>query len=113
MSTRISEDTRHVSPLPSRERKGPAKREGEGARAGIAVVAKRRRPPHPPVGEATGPSLSRKGRGRGNPPRTAGDLVAAGLVPESRRDEIDAVAREFSLAVTPDMADLIDPADPA
>src|SRR6266704_6058917 len=104
-------------PLPLRERPfdkrsgGPAKREGEGARAAIAIVATRRVTPHPPVADATGPSLSRKGRGEAL--RTAGDLLAAGLIDESRRAEIDAVAREFALAITPDMAALIDPADPA
>src|SRR6266567_974442 len=106
-------------PLPSRERKGPAKREGEGARAEIAIVAHPRVPPHPPVADATGPperltkGLSRKGRGETTTLRTAADLVAAGLVDERRRAEIERVAREFSLAITPDIAALIDPADPA
>jgi lysine 2,3-aminomutase len=57
--------------------------------------------------------LSRKGRGERSTLRNADNLVAAGLVDERRRAEIDAVAREFALAVTPDMAALIDPADPA
>jgi len=115
MSTRISESF----PLPSRERPfdkrsgGPIAEqwEGEGARAELATVAPRHRPPHPPVADATGPALSREGRGETL--RTSTDLVAAGLVDERRRAEIDAVAREFALAITPDMAALIDPADPA
>jgi lysine 2,3-aminomutase len=118
-------------PLPSRERKGPAKREGEGARAKITVIAKRHAPPHPPVAEATGPSLSRsrgnqrfplsrqakrsfaESKGREKVLRTAADLVAAGLVPPERRAEIARIAAQFSLAITTEMADLIDPADPA
>jgi lysine 2,3-aminomutase len=100
-------------PLPSRERKGPIAEQwkGEGARADIATVAPRRDPPHPPVAKATGPAFSREGRGETL--RTSADLIAAGLVDERRRAEIDAVAREFALAITPDMAALIDPADPA
>jgi lysine 2,3-aminomutase len=45
--------------------------------------------------------------------RTPADLVAAGLIDERRRDAIAAVTREFALAITPDMAALIDPADAA
>src|SRR6185312_10851581 len=41
------------------------------------------------------------------------ELVATGLVRAERLLEIAAVAREFALAVTPAMAGLIDPADPA
>jgi lysine 2,3-aminomutase len=44
--------------------------------------------------------------------RTAGELVAAGLVPEAQRREADAVARRYAVAVTPAMAALIDPDDP-
>ena len=108
-------------PLPSRERTGPIAEQwgGEGAGSNIGIVDARRVPPHPPVADATGPperlskGLSRKGRGETTTLRTAGDLVAAGLVPTEQRDAIDAVAREFSLAITPEMAELIDPADPA
>src|SRR5712692_3285419 len=108
-------------PLPSRERTGPIAEQwgGEGAGSNIGIVDARRVPPHPPVADATGPperltkGLSRKGRGETTTLRTAADLVAAGLVDERRRAEIERVAREFSLAITPDMAALIDPADPA
>jgi lysine 2,3-aminomutase len=41
------------------------------------------------------------------------DLVSAGLVEASRIDEIRRVAGEFAVALTADMAALIDPADPA
>ena len=40
------------------------------------------------------------------------DLIAAGLVPRARRAEIDAVAARYALALTADIAELIDPADP-
>jgi len=40
-------------------------------------------------------------------------LVAAGLVEPGRLEEIRRVAREFVVALTPDVAALIDPADPA
>jgi lysine 2,3-aminomutase len=41
------------------------------------------------------------------------DLVARGIVATERLDELRRVADEFAVAVTPDMAALIDPADPA
>jgi lysine 2,3-aminomutase len=41
------------------------------------------------------------------------DLVARGLVAAERLDELRRVAEEFAVAVTEDMAALIDPADPA
>jgi lysine 2,3-aminomutase len=40
-------------------------------------------------------------------------LVAAGLVEPGRLEEIRRVAEEFTVALTPDVAALIDPADPA
>src|SRR5260221_7679565 len=85
--------------------------QGEGAR-GISdgagdVLAEY---PHPdPLPEGEGEGV----RGGGPTLRTASDLLAAGLIDESRRAEIDAVAREFALAVTPEMAGLIDPGDAA
>src|SRR5258708_27517631 len=51
----------------------PRSGEGEGARAEIATVPPRREPPHPPVADATGPALSR--RGRGETLRTAADSL--------------------------------------
>lgn len=39
------------------------------------------------------------------------DLVPAGLVQPARLQEIRRVAQEFTVAVTEDMAELIDPAD--
>ncbi len=45
--------------------------------------------------------------------RTAGEIEAAGLVPPERLAEIEAVAARYAVAVTPTLADLIDPADPA
>ena len=44
---------------------------------------------------------------------TISDLIAAGLVAESRQPELAAVAARYAVAVTPAMAALIDPADPA
>ena len=44
--------------------------------------------------------------------RTSDDLIAAGLVPRERRAEVEAVAARYALALTADVAELIDPADP-
>src|SRR3954467_2563034 len=43
--------------------------------------------------------------------RTAADLVAAGLVAAERAGEIDQVAARYALAITPEMAELIDSSD--
>lgn len=40
------------------------------------------------------------------------ELIAAGFAGESRRAEIDTVAQRYSIAITPAMADLMDPSDP-
>ena len=45
--------------------------------------------------------------------RKPGDLVAAGLAPLERLPELERVAARYALAITPDMAELIDPSDPA
>jgi lysine 2,3-aminomutase len=45
--------------------------------------------------------------------RRSADLVAAGLVPAARQAEIAAVAERFAVAITPEMAALIDGSDPA
>lgn len=50
------------------------------------------------------------------PPRTlrgAADLVASGLAPPERLAELERVAARYAVAITPAMADLVDPADPA
>ena len=44
--------------------------------------------------------------------RTVPELVAAGLLPEVRRAEAEAVTARYALAITPAMAGLIDPDDP-
>ena len=44
--------------------------------------------------------------------RTGADLIGAGLAPEARRAEIDAIAQTYAIGVTATMAALIDPADP-
>jgi lysine 2,3-aminomutase len=44
--------------------------------------------------------------------RRVDDFAAAGLVPPERRTGIEAVAARYALALTPDMAELIDPTDP-
>ena len=41
------------------------------------------------------------------------DLIAAGLLPPERRAEIEAVAARYALAVTSDIVELIDAADPS
>jgi lysine 2,3-aminomutase len=44
---------------------------------------------------------------------TPGDLVAAGLAAPERLAELEAVAARYAVALTPALAKLIDPADPA
>jgi lysine 2,3-aminomutase len=44
--------------------------------------------------------------------RNTSDLIEAGLVPESARADLDAVARRHAIAITPAVAALIDPSDP-
>src|SRR5215472_7032040 len=44
--------------------------------------------------------------------RRPDELIAAGLIPPERRGEIEAVAARYALALTADVAELIDPADP-
>ena len=51
--------------------------------------------------------ISERGR------RRAKELVAAGLVEPAREAEVVAVAERYAVAITPEMAALIDPADPA
>ncbi len=43
--------------------------------------------------------------------RTADEIVASGLLPAMRRDEIAAVAQRYAVAISPAMAALIDPAN--
>ncbi len=45
--------------------------------------------------------------------KSPGDLVAAGLVAPSRREELEAVAARYAIALTPAVARLIDRNDPA
>jgi lysine 2,3-aminomutase len=45
--------------------------------------------------------------------RTGPDLVEAGVVGSERASDIDRVAARYAVAVTPEVAALIDPADPA
>ncbi len=47
------------------------------------------------------------------PMRSIDALIAQGLVAPERRDALDAVARRYAVSVTPAMAALIDPDDPA
>jgi lysine 2,3-aminomutase len=44
--------------------------------------------------------------------RRPDELIAAGLVAPERRAEIEAVAARYALALTPDVVELIDPANP-
>jgi lysine 2,3-aminomutase len=45
--------------------------------------------------------------------RRIGDLAAAGLIAPAARAPLEAVAARYAVALTPDLAGLIDPADPA
>lgn len=45
--------------------------------------------------------------------KTADDLIGAGLLSPDQRSEAEAVAARYAIAVTPAMASLIDPNDPA
>jgi lysine 2,3-aminomutase len=45
--------------------------------------------------------------------RTAADLVARGVVPQEREREIARVAGRYAVSITPALARLIDPSDPA
>jgi lysine 2,3-aminomutase len=45
--------------------------------------------------------------------RQPAELIAAGLVPPERRAALEAVAARYAVAVTPALAELIDPGDPA
>jgi lysine 2,3-aminomutase len=45
--------------------------------------------------------------------RSATDLVAAGLLPDARRDTIETVALRYAIGLTPTIAGLIDATDPA
>ncbi len=49
----------------------------------------------------------------GRPLRGAADLAAAGLVPSERLPALERVAARYAVSITPDIAELIDPADPA
>ena len=53
------------------------------------------------------------GGGQASTLRSIPDLVRAGLVPEEKRPELEAVAARYAVAITPAMADLIDRQDPA
>jgi lysine 2,3-aminomutase len=44
--------------------------------------------------------------------RTGADLIDAGLAPEARRAEFEAIAKTYAIGVTATVADLIDPNDP-
>ena len=45
--------------------------------------------------------------------KTAADLADAGLVADERRDDIARVGERYAVAITPAMAELIDPSNPA
>ena len=44
--------------------------------------------------------------------KSANDIIGAGLVDPARLGDIEEVTRKYALAITPDVAKLIDPADP-
>src|SRR5260221_8673295 len=62
-NSRDDDDATSISPLPLREREGPVQREGEGARAGIEIVAARRVTPHLPIDLQWAPSSPARGEG--------------------------------------------------
>jgi lysine 2,3-aminomutase len=70
---------------------------------------------NPPMktGNDTGAAIVRLADGRGRTLRHVDALIEAGLVARKNRERLDAVARRYPIAVTRDMADLIDPSDPA
>lgn len=51
-------------------------------------------------------------KSRTTPLRSVADLIAAGLVPEAERPALEAVTERYAMALTPEMAGLIDPAAP-
>jgi lysine 2,3-aminomutase len=51
--------------------------------------------------------------GGNRPLRHPDELVEAGLVPPERLGELEQVAARYAVAITPIMADLVDPSDPA
>ena len=55
----------------------------------------------------------RKGRTTARTLRGVGELAAAGLAAPDRRADLERVAARYAVALTPDLAGLIDPADPA
>jgi lysine 2,3-aminomutase len=61
----------------------------------------------------TGAAIVRLAGAGGRTLRHVDALIEAGLVAEKDRDRLDAVARRYPVALTRDMADLIDPSDPA
>src|SRR5258708_20536202 len=74
--------------------------------------------PLSPAGRGRDPllSLSKEREGEGARARTLrrpAELVAAGLVAPEREADIAAVAERFAVAITPDMAELIERGDEA
>jgi lysine 2,3-aminomutase len=65
---------------------------------------------------SVGPEAEATNSANGLPPgwtlRTAGDLVAAGLIAPERRDEAARVAERYAVSISPAMAALVDPSDP-
>src|SRR5690606_4241453 len=55
----------------------------------------------------------RRGRRVSRTLRSAADLAAAGLLDAKGRNEAERVASRYAVAISPAMAGLIDPADPA
>ncbi len=95
----------------------PSPRGGEGQGEGAPAYPDSSAPPHP----ALRADLSPQGRGDRaaiHPAipktlRSIADLVSAGLAPEEKRPDLNAVAARYAVAITPVMAELIDRQDPA
>src|SRR5262245_18125370 len=84
---------------------------GRPALRGLSASAKRSPRARPP---AIGAKVTRTPamRPARKTLRRPDDLVTAGLLPPERRAEIEAVAARYALALTSDIAKLIDPMDP-
>ena len=57
-------------------------------------------------------TMGRAMRNRAKTLRSASDLIEAGLAPAREREALDAVAARYAVAISPALAEMIDPTDP-